>query len=101
MEMMSLEFTYRSKTYYALIRTKIVQEEKQYCITVMNGELERLLYGHHIISPGGKKFLHTVNNNLPTAEAIELKQCIIDALWKYLGLKVMDTKKEKVQAEHV
>ena len=86
MEIMSLEFSYRSKTYYALIRTKIVQQEKQYHITVMNGELERLLYGHHIISPKGTHFLHVANEEMAGAEVIELKQCIIDALWKYLGI---------------
>src|SRR5688572_37556 len=86
MEIMSLEFSYRSKTYYALIRTKIVQQEKQYHITVMNGELERLLYGHHIVSPRGNNFLHVANEEIAGPEVTELKQCIIEALWKYLGI---------------
>lgn len=86
MEIMSLEFSYRSKTYYALIRTKIINREKQYHITVMNGELERLLYGHHIIAPKRNSFLHVANEDIPVPEVIELKQCIIEALWRYLGI---------------
>jgi hypothetical protein len=101
MEMISLEFIYRSTTYYALIRTKIVQQEKQYHITIMNGELERLLYGHHIISPGGKDHLKVIKDNLPTPEIMELKGCIIDALWKHLGLNGMVVEEENTAMNYV
>lgn len=87
MEILSLEFAYRSKTYYALIRTKIIHKETQYHITIMNGDLERLLYGHHIISPKGNNFLHVANDEMAGPEIIELKKCIVEALWKYLGIE--------------
>jgi len=48
-KIISLEFKYRSKKYYALIRTKEDNEMRLHNITIMNGDLERLLYGNHII----------------------------------------------------
>lgn len=79
--MISIAFTYKSRTYYALIRAKIIGEEKYYHITVMNGDLETLLYGHHIIieENGVLKSPEMVNS-----EVAELKQSIIDAFSQYL-----------------
>lgn len=43
----SIEFEYRHKTYYALVRLKGKQSE-EYHVTIMNGPLEQRLYGNHI-----------------------------------------------------
>jgi hypothetical protein len=48
----------------------------------MNGDLERLLYGHHIISPKERNLYGT--EGIANTEIIELKQCIANALWHYL-----------------
>jgi hypothetical protein len=48
-KIISLEFIYRSRLYYALIRTKEDGENRLHSVTIMNGDLERLLYGNHII----------------------------------------------------
>jgi len=47
-KIMSIEFSYRKMTHYALVREKILDQRHAYCVTIMNGELERLWYGHHI-----------------------------------------------------
>lgn len=80
MDILSLEFEYKSNLYRALVRTKILPQEKQYHITVMNGDLEKMLYGHHIIS--GQKDLRPEEQLSP--EVAELKQCIARALENHL-----------------
>jgi hypothetical protein len=47
---MSLGFEFKGKEYYSLIRVKERNEKTEYHITVMNGDLERMLYGNHIIN---------------------------------------------------
>ena len=82
--MLSLEFTYRSKTYHALIRTKMDEQRLAYYVTIMNGELERLLYGNHVlVNENGK--LRSEPEILDQHIA-ELKQCIAEALCERLQL---------------
>jgi len=78
----SLEFIYRSRMYYALIRTKDNGEMKLYSVTIMNGDLERLLYGNHIIMEKEGCF----QSALPIANGQigQLKQSIINALCHYM-----------------
>jgi hypothetical protein len=81
-KMISLEFTYRSKTYYAIIRTKINEKKISYVVTVMNGELERLLYGHHkIVDENGVLFS---DRDISDDRVMELKECITRALCEHL-----------------
>jgi len=47
-EIVSIEFEYKGKTYYALARIKEKHGHKEYHITVMNGALEQKLYGNHV-----------------------------------------------------
>jgi hypothetical protein len=79
-KIISLEFFYRSKMYYALVRTKPHEEGKMHSITVMNGDLERLLYGHHVIIEKRGRFLSV--SDTTDKEITELKQCIINALFQ-------------------
>ncbi|TMI73635.1 MAG: hypothetical protein E6H09_06120 [Bacteroidetes bacterium] len=81
-KMISLEFTYRSKTYYALIRTKINEKKISYVVTVMNGELERLLYGHHKIVDENGVLLS--DRDISDGRVMELKECITRALCEHL-----------------
>lgn len=49
--MFSITFDYRESQYEALIRVvKQKENYKKYRITVMNGELEVLLFGHHFFN---------------------------------------------------
>jgi hypothetical protein len=81
-KMISLEFTYRSKTYYALIRTKMNEKKISYVVTVMNGELERLLYGHHKIVDENGVLLS--DRDISDGRVMELKECITRALCEHL-----------------
>jgi len=80
-KIISLEFKYRSRMYYALIRTKEDGDTKLHSVTVMNGDLERLLYGNHVILEKEGCFqsaMPVVNRQIG-----ELKQSIINALCSY------------------
>jgi len=79
----SLEFTYRSAVFYALLRTKVNEGKKHYYITVMNGDLERLLYGHHVICEDESNLWSVTD--IADRNVAELKQCIIDALYRRLN----------------
>jgi hypothetical protein len=83
-KMISLEFTYRSKIYFALVRTKIDKKKLSYIITIMNGELERLLYGHHkIVDENG---VLISEENISDNRIMELKECITRALCEHLEI---------------
>lgn len=47
--LMSLEFVYRSKTYYALVRKRLNALDDRYQVTIMNSGLHSLLYGHDVL----------------------------------------------------
>ena len=67
--------------YYALIRTKEDGDIRLHSITIMNGDLERLLYGNHIIVEKEGCFqsaLPVMNKQIG-----DLKQSIINALCRY------------------
>jgi len=77
----SLEFIYHSRMYYALVRTKEDGDIRLHSITIMNGDLERLLYGNHIIVEKEGCFqsaLPVMNKQIG-----DLKQSIINALCRY------------------
>jgi hypothetical protein len=81
-KIISLEFIYKSTMYYALIRTKEYEERRLHSVTIMNGDLERLLYGNHIIIEKEGCF----QSALPVMniQIGELKQCVINALCRYM-----------------
>jgi hypothetical protein len=47
-EIVTIEFEYKGKIYFALARIKQKHDHKEYHITVMNGALEQKLYGNHV-----------------------------------------------------
>jgi hypothetical protein len=71
--MLSIKFEFRTHEYYALIRIKEKETKIEYHITVMNGELERLLYGNHVLVLEAGLFKSEL---LPDTEVGRLK-CII------------------------
>ena len=78
----SLEFAYKSKIYYAYIHIKIDKQEKHYHITIMNGGLEKALYGNHIIIEEGSTFQSVMN--VSKTDVGKLRQCIAVALYHHL-----------------
>ena len=49
MKMFTIPFEYNGKQFSALVHEKHLQDGKQYRVTIMNGELEQLLYGNNIL----------------------------------------------------
>jgi hypothetical protein len=82
-EFLSLEFEFEGAKYYSLIRKKKKVNGFEYGITVMNGKLEKLLFGNHII----KQENGTLHADCLSTDKklVELKQSITNALQKYLA----------------
>ena len=77
----SLGFDFKEEFHYVLITVKELKESIQYRITVMNGELEQLLYGCNVVNEvNGELELDDCNGN---KEKWLLKKQIIEALSKY------------------
>jgi len=80
-KIISLEFKYRSRTYCALVRAKIDGDVTLHSVTIMNGDLERLLYGNHIIMEKDGCFQSVLP--IMNEQIGELEQSIINALCSY------------------
>jgi hypothetical protein len=82
-QIISIEFEYRHKTYFALARIREKNGNIEYHITVMNGALEQKLYGNHIfIEEAGYVLLDPY---LPGKVTCELRQVIGMALCKHFN----------------
>jgi hypothetical protein len=75
----SIEFEYRQKTYFALVRVK-ERRPTEYHITIMNGPLEQRLYGHHIFIEEDDGF---VLDPIPENETGELRLAVGRGLCKH------------------
>ena len=81
MDMLLVKFEFREAGYEALVRIKVKETKTEYYITVMNGELEKMLFGHHIL---------TQENGILLQEAVasddirQLRQKIAEALKRCL-----------------
>ena len=81
---MSLGFEYKGREYYSLIRVKARNDKTEYHVTVMNGDLERLLYGNHVIREvNGELEIEAIP---PSSEQCKLKKQIAEALNRHLHL---------------
>lgn len=87
-----LGFEYNDAIDYCLIRYKANAESNEYVITVMNGELEKLLFGNHIIpEKDGSLQVETTENRLQD----KLKEQIAKALGELLNLPVQKVQEVK------
>lgn len=81
-EFLSVEFEFEGGKFYSLIRKKKKINCIEYHVTVMNGKLEKLLYGNHVIKQ--------VNGALDGGclsedkKLVQLKQAVTKALENYL-----------------
>jgi len=48
--MLSISFSYKQKEYYTLVRVKPRLDNTRLEVTIMNGELEKVFYGHHVFN---------------------------------------------------
>lgn len=83
MEMISLSFVYNSATYQALIRIKSRDQRTEYHVTIMNGDLEKSLWGYHVIVEESGMLLE--EGDIFDEKVYELRQSIITALHEYVA----------------
>lgn len=81
-EFLSVSFEFEGCNYYSLIRRKRKQGDNEYVITIMNGKLEKLLYGNHIIKEVNGQLVS--EQEPPNPKQAQLKKAILDALRNFL-----------------
>jgi hypothetical protein len=82
----SLGFDFKEEFHYVLITVRELKERMQYRLTVMNGELEKLLFDCNIVNEvNGELELDDCNGN---REKWLLKKQIIEALSNYTHKKI-------------
>ncbi len=87
-----LGFEYNDAIDYCLIRYRVKAECNEYVITIMNGELEKLLFGNHVIrEKEGSLQLETTENG----QQNKLKEQIAKALGELLNLPVQKVQEVK------
>jgi hypothetical protein len=84
----SIEFEYRHKIYFALVRIK-EKQPKEYRVTIMNGSLEQRLYGHHIFVEEQGAF---ITDPIQDKETEQLRQAVGMALCKHYNLQYTSEK---------
>ncbi|NTS43572.1 hypothetical protein HRG84_22020 [Flavisolibacter sp. BT320] len=84
-----ISFEYSNVIHYCLVRFKALQKHNEYAITIMNGELEKLLFGNHVICErDGFLFLEARGNDLQQA----IKERIAVNLSKLLNIPLKRSK---------
>ena len=81
-EMLSIEFNYRNELYSALVRCKIQKEQHLFQITIMNGKLEKILFGNHQFLANSKTLVAALECNDGTVQ--ELQSAVAAGLLAYL-----------------
>jgi hypothetical protein len=82
MLLLPIKFEYLETDYDALLRVKVKEAKTEYYITVMNGDLEKILYGNHVITEeNGVLQLGIV----PDSEAGRLKCKIAESIKKLIN----------------
>ena len=82
-KIITINFAFLDDIYYFLARYKINNELKEYYITVMDGDLEKLLYGNHVIQEqNGYLQIEILENS----EQEKLKITIAEALSNFLKM---------------
>ena len=85
---MSIAFKFKESFHYVLVSVKELNDKIQYRLTIMNGDLEKLLYDCNIINEvDGKLELDDCAGNL---EKWKLKKQIVTALSEHLNKKILE-----------
>jgi hypothetical protein len=91
-KLLTIEFEFLEQFYFSLIRVKQKNGLNEYQITVMNGDLEKLLYGNHIIREmNGHLQLELTENN--KQELLKLR--VAEALGKFLRIPLQVNQKHE------
>jgi hypothetical protein len=90
-QIISIEFEYRQRTYYALVRIREKNDHIEYGITIMNGALEQKLYGDHIFIEEAGGFLM----DPPGKSASELRLAVGRALCNHFNKPYHSEERQK------
>lgn|SRR5690606_18304316 len=81
-EFLSVEFEFEGAKYYSLVRKKKLNSNIEYHVTIMDGKLEKMLYGNHIFRQVNNML---VSDKVSTDKKVgELKSTVIKALQRHL-----------------
>ncbi len=89
-QIISIEFEFKQKTYFALVRIKEKGAHNEYHITIMNGALEQKLYGNHIFIEENGRF---IIDPVPEKETGRLRLVVGLALCKHYNKPYYSTGK--------
>lgn len=95
-EFLSISFQFEGAGHNSLIRKKTKGDHNEYYITVMNGKLEELLFGNHILKEVNGVL--QIDQIIPSDKQSQLKLAIARALKKHLASP--DHNHEMVGANH-
>lgn len=84
MKKIFIEFDFKDHHYNALIRVKQKSKEREFDVTILDWELERLLYGNHLIREVDGSI--QANLRLEKKEQTELKLIIASKLGEFLQM---------------
>ena len=82
-EFLSVTFQFEGAEHSSLIRKKRKSNHIEYSITVMNGELEKVLFGNHILKEINGVL--EIDQIIPSDKQSQLKLAIAKELKKYLA----------------
>ena len=96
-EFLSVCFQFEETEHYSLIRKKNKPGHIEFCITIMNGKLEKLLYGNHIIKQVDGRL--QIDDIIPSDKQSQLKLAVAKALKKLLDNSGISHHDEKELAD--
>lgn len=79
LDIIPMKFSFEENAYSALVRIKN-DLNIEYYITVMDGELEKLLYGNHIFIKSNGHFEKHQTDCKVSEDVLRLRAAIVDAL---------------------
>lgn len=95
-EFLSVSFQFEGTEQHALIRKKRKADHNEYYITVMNGKLEKLLFGNHILKE--MNGVLQIDQIIPSDKQLQLKLAIANELKKRLASP--DHNREVAEVSH-
>jgi hypothetical protein len=84
-KIVSIPFRYKSKEYYSLIRFFYKNDHTDLVVTVMNGEMEKILIGNNVIQY--KYGYLVIDVPMDESELSNIKMAIIESIESYLSDK--------------
>lgn len=73
--MLSVDFVYKSKTYFALISCRQTKHETLHHVTILNGYLQGMIDAHQVVHENDGKLSTDTNE-----ENKQLMDCILEAM---------------------